>query len=166
MSDPYLGEIRRVAFTFAPRNWALCDGQLLQIATNQALFSVLGTIYGGDGVRTFALPNLQGRTPRGAIDSSGWGRVEGEEFHRLAVSEMPTHTHQVKASNAPAAATSPAAAYWATTEQAAYGGGQAAVQLRQNAVAPAGQTAPHENRPPFLVVNFIIAINGVYPSRG
>ncbi|GAA2448479.1 phage tail protein [Agromyces soli] len=165
MADPYLGEIRRVAFNFAPKNWAFCNGQILSINTNQALFSLLGTTYGGNGSQTFALPNLQGRTPRGAGDVSGWGRVEGEEFHRLTVNEMPTHTHQVRASNGEASASSPAAAYWAATEQAAYGSGQPATQLRPAAISNAGQTAPHENRPPFLVVNYIIALSGIYPSR-
>lgn len=166
MADPYLGEIRRVAFNYAPKNWAFCDGQMLSISTFQALFSLLGTTYGGNGVTTFALPDLQGRTPRGAAERSDWGRVEGEEFHWLTVNEMPTHTHQVKASSGPAAASSPASAYWATTEQAAYGSGQPSAQLRPAAISTAGQTAPHENRPPFLVVNYIIALNGIYPSRG
>ncbi len=165
MADPYLGEIRRVAFNFAPKNWAFCNGQILSIPTNQALFALLGTTYGGNGIQTFALPNLQGRTPRGAVDGSGWGRVEGEEYHSLTVNEMPTHTHQVRASSATAAETSPTAAYWAATEQAAYGTGQPSAQLRPSAISPAGQNAPHENRPPFLVVNYIIALSGIFPSR-
>ncbi|MFK4729755.1 tail fiber protein [Agromyces mediolanus] len=165
MSDPYLGEIRRVAFPFAPRGWALCNGQILSVQQNQALFSLLGTTYGGNGVTTFALPNLQGRTPLGAVDNSRWGAVLGEEFHQLTVNEMPTHTHRVRASNTAATTPSPANAYWAATEQAEYGTGAAAAQLRPSTISSTGQAVPHENRPPFTVVNFIIAMSGIFPPR-
>jgi microcystin-dependent protein len=165
MADPFVGEIRRVAFDWAPRGWMLCHGQLLSIQTNQALYALLGTVYGGDGRVTFAVPDLRGRSPIGVSQNVAWGAVLGEESHALTQNEMPMHTHQVVATNAAAAGTSPTGAVWAQTEQAAYGTGSPTTQLRQSAIASVGANQPHENRPPFLVVNYIIATQGIFPSR-
>ncbi|GLU88311.1 tail fiber protein [Agromyces sp. NBRC 114283] len=165
MADPFIGEIRRVAFKFAPKGWLPCDGRILSIQNNQALYALLGATYGGNGVTTFALPDLRGRSPIGVGSSIPWGAVLGEESHALTQNEMPMHTHQVTATNAAAAGTSPAGAVWAQTEQAAYGTGSATTQLRQSAVTSVGANQRHENRPPFLVVNYIIATQGIFPSR-
>jgi microcystin-dependent protein len=164
MTEPYLGEIRRVAFSFAPRGWALCNGQLLPIATNQALFSLLGTLYGGDGRNTFALPDLRGRSPIHTSDPALRGTPGGEVTHTLTQAEMPAHTHQVQASSAAASTPSPQGAYWAELTQAGYGSG-ATGTMAGASISHSGGGQPHENRSPFLVVTHIIALTGAYPSR-
>lgn len=165
MSEPFLGEIRRVAFAFPPRGWALCNGQLMAINQNQALFSLLGTVYGGDGITTFALPDLRGRTPLHPGPEFTQGEQGGEQFHTLSQSELPSHTHGAQGSSAPATAASPAGAYWAATEQAGYSTDGGGVAMNAAAVANVGGSQAHENRSPFLVVNFIIALTGIFPSR-
>lgn len=164
MTDPYYGEIRRVAFNFAPRGWALCNGQLLSIASNQPLFALLGTTYGGNGVTTFGLPDLRGRAPVHPQHEITWGTVGGEEQHRLTLPELPAHTHNVRASDGAADRTSPQGGYWAASQHAAYGTG-AAGTMSDAAIGSTGGGQPHENRPPFLVVNYIIATQGIWPSR-
>lgn len=154
--DPYVGEIRPVAFSFAPKGWALCNGQIMPISQNTALFSLLGTMYGGDGKSTFALPNLGGQVPIHHGQGPGLSdRIQGETSGSLDVTliltEIPAHTHgQVggaPTTNVPAAGT-------AFADGGAYG-------------VPASAAAlPHSNVPPYLVVNYIIALQGVFPSRG
>jgi microcystin-dependent protein len=164
MSEPFLGEIRAFTFGFAPRGWAFCNGQLLPINTNQALFSLLGTTYGGDGRTTFALPNLQGRV---AIHSDGQfplGGVGGEETHSLTISEMPQHAHQVSASSNPAGQSSPAGGFSTDTGRNAYADTPDATMAYQ-AVAAAGGGQPHDNRSPYLALSFCIALQGIFPSR-
>ncbi|MGO4103882.1 phage tail protein [Leifsonia sp. YAF41] len=180
MADPFVAEIRPVAFNFAPPGWALCNGQLLPISQNTALFSLLGTYYGGDGRSTFALPNLQGVMPLGQGQGSGLSdRLLGEEGGVAAVSllqtEIPQHTHILKALNTPGNTSSPAGALWAqprygrTTENSfapsplAPG---AAAQMSPSALALTGSNEPHNNLPPYLAINFIIAMQGVFPPRG
>jgi len=162
--ENFLGEIRRVAFNFAPRGWAQCNGQILSIAQNQALFSLLGVTYGGNGQTTFALPDLRGRGPVHPGARVEMGQYGGVETVTLQPSQMPAHTHQVAAATTGASTGSPQGGYWAATADAAYGTDVAGT-LASSAVSSTGSSGPHENRPPFLVVNYIIAIAGIYPSR-
>jgi microcystin-dependent protein len=164
VGTPYLSEIRIFSFNFSPKNWALCNGQFLPINQNQALFSLLGTMYGGNGVTTFALPNLQGRVPVHVGNGFTQGESGGEPAHTLTVSEMPAHNHFVNISIVPANTDNPAGNMWANGNQAAYTN-VPAVSLNPLAVVPVGGSQPHENRSPFLVLNFCIALTGVFPSR-
>jgi microcystin-dependent protein len=164
MTEPFIGEIQIFGFQFAPRGWALCNGQLLPINQNQALFSLLGTTYGGDGRTTFALPDLQGRVPLGVGAGYTQGERAGEESHTLITSEMPAHTHMPLASLAAASTPSPADATWANTGAANYASSPN-TQMAGNAVVPVGGSQPHENRSPYLTVNFCIALVGIFPSR-
>lgn len=179
MSDQFVGEIRLAAFAFAPQGWAFCQGQLLPISQNTALFSVLGTNYGGDGRATFALPNLQGRIPigwtpdgpRGGLSSYDLGQSGGEQAVSLDQSTIPSHTHNVLAVNAPgttgvvsANASLAIPRYGRVTEQA-YSTGQATVPLAPGAFAAAGGGQPHNNLQPYLALNYIIAMQGVFPPR-
>jgi microcystin-dependent protein len=170
MSEPYLGEVRLLGFGFAPRGWALCDGQLLAIAQNQALFSLLGTTYGGDGRTTFALPDLRGRAPLHFGNGIALGQSGGSEAVTLALVEMPAHTHTLVASADVAVFTAPAGNVLA--KKARFG---ADVYATPDGTTPLTTLAPatletvggqpHENRQPYLTLTFAIALQGVYPSR-
>jgi microcystin-dependent protein len=167
--DPYIGEIRLFAGNFAPRGWALCNGQLLPIAQNVALFSILGTTYGGDGIQTFALPDLRGRAPvhmgRGpGLAPVTLGQARGSETVTLVEGEMPGHTHQVLVAGA-ATDTDPVGAALATSAEATYGAAGSGARLDLATVLPAGGGQPHENMQPYLAVNFIIALEGIFPAR-
>ncbi len=173
MSDPYIGEIRLFGFNFAPRGWAQCNGQLLAIAQNTALFSILGVTYGGDGRTTFALPNLQGQAALGAGQGPGLsqrtpGESDGQSTVTLINSEMPQHTHLASASTNLGDQAGPANNLWAT---GAGGRGQnfyasgADVVMSNQAIGPAGANQPHNNMPPYLALNFCICLAGAYPSR-
>lgn len=164
MSEPFLGEIRLVAFTYAPRGWAQCNGQLLPISQNQALFSILGTTYGGDGRVNFALPDFRGRMPLHANGQFPQGGTGGEEAHSLAMGEMPAHTHAIAASSNAADQVRPASHYWANGGEPAYAA-TPDVTLAPQAATTAGSGQGHENRPPLQVLNFIIALQGIFPSR-
>ncbi|WP_317259104.1 phage tail protein [Paenibacillus sp. J5C2022] len=172
--EAQLGEIRMVSFNFAPRGWAQCDGQLLPINQNQALFSLLGTTYGGDGRTTFALPDLRGRSPL-HVGSSNYGgqyspgQRSGSETHTLSGAELPPHTHGLKTTSAAASLRSPVGAVYGATAVSNYhswGGGAGGVDrtMSVSAVAAVGGGQPHENRQPYLVINFVIALQGVFPS--
>jgi microcystin-dependent protein len=165
MSEPFLSEIKIVAFAFPPRGWALCNGQLLPINQNQALFSLLGTTYGGDGRTTFALPNLQGRAPVHFDDGLLLGEAGGEESHTLALAELPGHTH-VHGSYSQATTDLPTGNAPASKPRRGvnvYTSGLADVVLRGS--GPVGGSQPHENRQPYLALNFVIALQGIFPSR-
>ena len=164
MTEPFIGEIQIYAFQYAPRGWALCNGQLMPINQNQALFALLGTMYGGNGTTTFALPDLRGRVPVGVGAGYTQGELSGEESHTLTTSEMPPHTHIPLASLAAASSPSPADATWTNTGTASYTSSPN-TQMAANAVVPAGGSQPHENRSPYLTVNFCIALVGIFPSR-
>jgi microcystin-dependent protein len=164
MGEPFLAEIRVVAFNFAPRGWAFCNGQTLPINQNQALFSLLGTTYGGNGVTTFALPNFQGRVPVHFGNGISLGQAAGEENHTLTIAEMPSHTHIASASSNPADAASPTNNVSAKSVQPAYAATPNA-PLHPSSVAAAGSGHPHLNMSPFLVLNFVIALQGIFPSR-
>jgi len=167
MADPYIGEIRILAFGYPPRGWAFCLGQLLPINQYQALFSLLGTMYGGNGTTNFALPNLQGRAPMHLAADYPQGAVGGETVHTLTASEMPAHSHGVVARPAasPGSLTAdPIGAMWAQTSKAAFGPSPT-VTMASPALASAGNSQPHDNMPPYLVLNFAIALVGIFPSR-
>jgi microcystin-dependent protein len=164
LSTPFLSEIKMVSFNFAPKGWALCNGQLLPINQNQALFSLLGTTYGGNGQTTFALPNLQGRTPIHMGGGHVLGEQAGEEAHTVVLSEMPAHAHVMSASSNSADQGLPGGNLPAVGTQAAYAGAPNTV-MAPGAVGNAGGSQPHDNMSPYLVVNFVIALQGIFPSR-
>jgi microcystin-dependent protein len=163
MSDPYIGELKLISFNFAPRGWALCNGQLMPINQYQALYSVLGTQYGGDGVTTFALPNMQGRMPIHQGQGFSVGNSGGEATHVLSGNEMPTHNHPALAQST-ANTGSPTGAEWAASTEATYASTPSGV-MAAGAVSNAGGNQPHENRPPYLVLNWAVALEGIFPSR-
>ena len=173
MADPFVAEIRIFPFNFAPKGWAFCDGQLLPISQNTALFSLLGTTYGGDGKSTFALPNMQGNAPMHPGQGPGLslhdlGETGGEPTVTLLGTEMPIHSHGLMASGQPgedptpgpteALARSTGANLYQTTATGL-------VQLAPQAVAPTGGGQPHNNMQPYLTLNFCIALQGVFPAR-
>lgn len=168
MSEPFLAEIKIVGFNFAARGWALCDGQILPINQNQALFSLMGTTYGGNGVTTFALPDLRGRTPihvgNNGQTNHTWGTKGGEEQHTLSPGEIPNHTHGVNATTGDADSGDPTGKLFAHAEEETYEtDGQAT--LSGNAVGNTGNSSAHNNMQPFLTLNFQIALQGIFPSR-
>ena len=168
MGTPYLAEIRVVSFAFPPKGWALCNGQLLAINTNQALFALLGTMYGGNGVTNFALPNLMGRMPMHRSGSIPQGSAGGENTHTLTVAELPAHTHAMRATSDFANASLPAGALPAAKPRGGrdiYSAGAGLAQLDPAAVTGIGGGQPHENRQPYLTMSFIIALVGIFPSR-
>jgi microcystin-dependent protein len=163
MSDGYTGEIRAFAFNFAPRNWAFCQGQLLSISQNAALFSLLGLMYGGNGQTNFALPDLRDRTPIHIGPGYVQGQAAGEATHQLTVNEIPAHTHTI--SGRPAASTaSPANALWATGTKSAFASTPTST-MGQSALANTGSGQPHDNMPPYLALNYAICLSGIFPSR-
>ncbi len=175
MSDPFLAEIRIFAGTFAPTGWALCDGQLMPISQNTALFSLLGTSYGGDGTSTFALPNLQGSAPLQQGQGPGLslrvlGETGGEQSVTLLQAEMPAHNHGVQAdTTATNLTTAPANATWSKapgrTPPPLYATGAPNTPRSPLATSIAGGSQPHNNMPPYLGLTFIIALQGIFPSR-
>ena len=171
MSEPFVGEIRMFAGNFAPRGWALCDGQLLAVSQNDALFSLLGTIYGGDGRTTFGLPDLRGRIPVHAGQGPGLserrlGAKGGAEQVTVTVNQLPSHTHPAQASDDLGTTPNPAGAAPAkSTTVDAYAASAPTVDMSTQAVTSVGGSQSHTNLQPFLCVHFIIALVGIYPSR-
>lgn len=170
--EPYIGEIRMFAGNFAPQGWALCNGAELQISGNEALYSLLGTIYGGDGVTTFGLPKLASRIPvgQGINPQTGTtyqlGQLGGSETVTLTVNELPVHNHPVAASSIAGNQTSPNAAVWATqSSQNIYSTAQPKGQMNSSSILPAGGNQPHDNVMPYLAINFIIATVGIFPPQ-
>ncbi|HEY6305352.1 MAG TPA: tail fiber protein [Candidatus Angelobacter sp.] len=164
MSTPYLSEIRIAGFNFPPKGWAFCNGQLLPIAQDTALFSLLGTTYGGDGITTFQLPNLQGRVPVHMGPGFTLGQIDGEPTHTLNISEMPAHNHVPVGSSSSPTASAPTGNLWATETTSPYAG-TANTSMNPACVQNAGSSQPHDNMSPYLVLNFIIALQGIFPSR-
>ncbi|MGA2588834.1 MAG: tail fiber protein [Bryobacteraceae bacterium] len=161
---PFLGQLMLASWNYTTQGWAMCNGQLLPINANQALFALLGTTYGGNGIQTFALPNLQGRTPVGFGNGINLGQVGGEESHTLSAAEVPGHTHPLQA--APGAnLTKPAGALVAGGGASVFGvfANQAAMNALTLGNSGGGQ--PHENRQPYLVLNWCIALTGIFPSQ-
>ncbi len=172
MSEPFIAEIRIFAGNFNPRGWAFCDGQLLPIAQNTALFSIVGTIYGGDGRTTLGLPDLQGRAPMHpghgpGLSSRRLGERGGAETHALAEAELPNHTHQMRCQAGNANTQNPSNAYLAAELGPAtpYSDQGTNAQMAANALAPSGGNAAHDNMQPYLALNFIIALTGLFPTR-
>jgi len=170
--DPFVAEIRIFPFNFAPKGWAFCDGQILPLSQNTALFSLLGTTYGGDGKSNFALPDMQGNAPMHPGQGPGLslhdlGETGGSETVTILDSEMPTHSHTWTASNQDSTSQSAAGQLMAggVGGIAMYAAPASPVQLSSNAVAPAGGDQPHNNMQPYLTLNFCIALQGVYPPR-
>jgi len=165
MGTPYLSEIKLVSFGFAPKGWALCNGQLLPINQNQALFALLGTTYGGDGRVNFALPNLQARVPVHTGNGFVLGQLRGEQNHTLNISELPAHTHTPVGTNNAPDKPGPAGNTWANASgNNAYAAtGNSA--MNPTAIANNGGSQAHLNMQPFLTLNFIIALQGIFPSQ-
>jgi microcystin-dependent protein len=166
MSEPFLSEIKIMGFNFPPKGWAFCNGQLMPINQNQALFSLVGTTYGGDGMQTFGLPNMQGRIPIHVGNGHVLGQIAGEINHTLTISEIPTHVHSlsgtsntgdliIAAGNLPAS--SPTQLYQAPDNNL--------VAMKSASIANAGGSQPHTNTQPYLVVNFCIALQGIFPTQ-
>ncbi len=167
MGSPYLGEIRIFSFGFAPKGWAGCNGQLMPINQNQALFSLLGTTFGGNGTTTFALPNLQGRVPLHIGPGFPEGQVSGEESHTVSTVEMPAHTHTLSGSTNAGDAVTPVGSVLAAPASPLYAASSALTAVGQAAasITPLGGGQPHENRQPFLAVNICMSLQGIFPSR-
>ncbi len=165
MAEPFLAEIRLMSFNFAPKGWALCDGQFLPINQNQALFSLLGTTYGGNGQTTFALPDLRGRVPMGwdGGHRHHLGDFGGAAAHTLSVGELPTHTHALNASAGDATAASPANARLAAVDNGFREGGELTT-LHPGSVTAVGGSQAHPNMQPYLALNYCIALQGIFPS--
>jgi microcystin-dependent protein len=170
MAEPFLSEIRLMSFQFAPKGWALCNGQLLPINQNQALFSLLGTTFGGDGRVNFALPDLRGRTPIHVGSGHTLGERGGEQAHTLSIAELPTHTHVLSASATtanfptPSTGASPGNVLASTAPNRIYGAATNLVALNAGSVTNVGGSQAHLNMQPFLTLNFSIALQGIFPS--
>jgi microcystin-dependent protein len=176
MAEPFLSEIRIFSFNFAPKGWALCNGQFLPINQNQALFSLLGTTYGGNGQTTFALPNLQCKASLHEGNGFTLGQTGGEFAHTVTMSEMPQHPHAfsanscVASANPNASVASPAGAYWANSGKTAYSTPDPNNPINTGAMHPStvsnvGGSQAHNNMQPYLVLNFCIALQGIFPSQ-
>jgi microcystin-dependent protein len=165
--DPYIGEIRLVGFNFAPINWAICNGATIPISQNAAFFDLIGTTYGGDGVNTFLLPDLQGRVAVHQGNGFVIGERTGTETVTLSTSQIPAHTHALAVSGAFGNQTAPAGNYPAEADLGlgfAYSSNPN-VQMNPQAIGPSGGNQPHDNMQPFLTMNYIIALFGVFPSQ-
>lgn len=163
MAEPFLSEIRIMSFNFAPKGWALCNGQLLPINQNQALFSLLGTTYGGDGRVNFALPDCRARTPIHVGSGHTLGERGGEQAHTLSIAELPTHTHVLQGSNTNAATNSPNNNVLANAT-AVYHAPTSLTALNPGSVTNVGGSQAHLNMQPFLTLSFCIALQGIFPS--
>lgn len=167
MAEPFLSEVRIMSFSFAPKGWALCNGQLLPINQNQGLFSLLGTTFGGDGRVNFALPDLRGRVPIHVGGGHTLGERGGEQAHTLSIAELPAHTHAAAATRARATTGTPGSDKLLAQSRGAslYAAASNLVAMAPNAVASIGGSQPHLNMQPFLALNFCIALQGIFPSQ-
>jgi len=164
MAEPFLGEIRIVSFNFPPKGWALCNGQFLPINQNQGLFSLLGTTYGGNGQTTFALPDLRGRAPFHMGSGFTQGQAGGEIAHTLTISEMPAHLHFANAATSDGDVPTPAGNMLGAFNNA-YGAPAALTPLNAASLSNVGGSQAHNNMSPFLVLNYVIALQGIFPSQ-
>ncbi len=166
MAEPFLGEVRAFPINFVPKGWAACDGQILPINQNQALYSLLGTVYGGDGRTTFALPNLKGRVPIHKGNGVTLGESAGESTHTLTTNEMPQHNHMVFASTNNPETANPQNQVWASPSVPSYAQlSGTAVNMNVNALAHTGGSQAHNNMQPYEAMQYCIALTGIFPSR-
>lgn len=165
MGTPFMSEVKIISWNFAPKGWAFCNGQFMPINQNQALFSLLGTTYGGNGQTTFALPDLRGRASLHQGQGFLMGNTGGEDFHTLTLSEMPAHNHLVNASSTQGDKNTVQGNILAQEVGKPYGAFSSLTTLAPASVSNYGGSQPHENRQPYLVLNFVIALVGVFPSR-
>lgn len=165
MATPFLSEIKIMSFSFPPKGWALCNGQLLPINQNQALFSLLGTTYGGDGRVNFGLPNLQGRTPMHRGDGHTLGELGGEQNHTLAISEIPSHVHTASGSSTAGDSAIPTGRLLANSPALIYIPPANLNSLLPSTVSNVGGSQAHQNMQPFLTLSFCIALQGIFPSQ-
>ncbi len=164
MSEPFLGEVKIISWNFPPKGWAFCNGQLLPINQNQALFSILGTTYGGDGRVNFGLPNLQGRSPVHVGNGIALGELGGETAHTLNISELPAHNHVPVGSTDQANLTAATGHLWGSDSSNPFTP-SANTTMNPVCLAATGGSQPHENMSPYLVLNFVIALQGIFPSQ-
>ena len=160
-----MGEVKMISWNYPPKGWAFCNGQLLPINQNQALFSILGTTYGGNGQTTFALPDLRGRTPIHMGAGFTEGQAAGQEFHTLTLSEMPAHNHFVSASSTQGDVNTIQNNLLAREVGLPYGGFSSLTTLNPASISNVGGSQPHPNLQPYLVINFVIALQGIFPSQ-
>jgi microcystin-dependent protein len=165
MSEPFLSEIKIFSFGFRPKGWAFCDGSLQPINQNQALFSLLGTTYGGDGRQTFGLPDLQGRASIHMGNSHVLGERGGESTHTLSIAEIPLHVHSAKASSNTSDQSAPGGNFWGNAGLASYNTGAPNTPMSPSAIVNAGGGQAHENTQPYLVLSFCIALTGIFPTQ-
>ncbi len=171
MSEPFVSEIKIISWGFAPQGWAFCNGQLLPINQNQALFALLGTTYGGNGQTNFALPDLRGKAPISFGNGFTLGQTGGQTAHTLTQSEMPAHQHLLSTNLAAASATTnadlgdPTGNYWANSGKATWSTSPPNAAMHPSAVTNVGGSQPHNNMQPYLALNFIIALQGIFPSQ-
>lgn len=165
MSQPYVGEIRMFAGNFAPVGWAFCNGALLPIDQNPTLFQLIGTTYGGDGQNTFALPNLQSRVPVHVGPGFALGQAAGAESVTLTTSQIPAHSHVAQGNSATADKSPPTGAVWANSASKLFIPPPPSISMAPQAIGSAGGSQPHDNMIPFLVINFILSLFGVFPSQ-
>jgi len=164
MAEPFLSEIRIMSFEFAPKGWALCNGQLLLINQNQALFSLLGTTFGGDGRVNFALPDLRARTPIHVGSGHTLGERGGEQAHTLSIAELPTHTHVLSGTSNDGTQLTPVGSVLSTTTNFLYHSPATLTTLNSGSVSNVGGSQAHLNMQPFLILSFCIALQGIFPS--
>jgi microcystin-dependent protein len=165
MGTPFLGELKIVGFNFAPQGWAHANGQLLPINQNQALFSILGTTYGGNGQTNFALPNLRGRTPIHTGSGHTLGEAGGQDAHTVTLSEMPQHIHIANGTTTTGTLNNGTGNFFGVSQTPVYAPAGNFVAIEPTSVTSTGGSQAHENRQPYLVLNIIIALQGVFPSR-
>ena len=166
MSEPFLGEIKIISWNYAPKGWAMCNGQQLPINQNQALFSLLGTMYGGNGQTTFALPDFRGKVPIHVGAGFTQGQVGGQYAHTITQSEMPAHLHFMDVTNNDGTSPNPNSGVILSKSVAnTYGGAAGLVAMNPASVGNVGGSQPHENKQPYLVLNFAIALQGIFPSQ-
>ena len=164
MAEPFLSEIRIFSFNYAPQGWAPCNGQFMPINQNQALFSLLGTTYGGNGQTTFALPNLRGRVPIHVSNAHNLGEAAGSTAVTVNIQQMPAHSHGLQATNVGATLDAPGGNFLAKTPISAYGSPASLVTMNAANVSSVGGSQPHNNMMPYLVLSFCIALIGIFPT--